>query len=97
MNSMAKRREPAKNKKEPKLDFSASEVLYTNHVSILKASQEEVEFALSIQGVEEDRVVVSQRVIVTLPHFFRIAELFTRVADEISTQLNDKPESHETN
>jgi|GEM_PF-5688682 len=78
--------------KEVKLNYSDTTVVFSNHVAITKVSNEEVEIAICVKGPDESVADVKQRLIVTLPHFFRIKELFSLIATDIEKQLGKESE-----
>lgn len=91
---MAKQKTGAKkNNKELKvenydLDFSQSEVVYCNLITFVKVSEEEAELFLCIKDPDSDvKGKVTHRLILTLPHLFRLREMLDRTADQIIKQM----------
>lgn len=76
-----------KDSKPLKLNYEGSSVLYTNHIAVTKASNEEVELALCIKSPDEKSADVTHRLIVSLPHFFRLREVFNVVGEDITKVL----------
>jgi chemotaxis methyl-accepting protein methylase len=85
-----------KNENKPlKLNYNNPSVVFTNHVAITKASNEEVELAICVKSPDEKTADVISRVIVTLPHFFRMRDVFNSVAEDIAGQLKLEQEKIE--
>lgn len=76
-----------KENKPLKLNYDNASVVFTNHVAITKASNEEVELVICVKSPDEKSADVASRLVVTLPHFFRIRDVFNSVADDITNRL----------
>lgn len=70
-----------------KLNYNDPSIVFSNHIAITKASNEEVEIAVCVKSPDEKSADVVNRLVFTLPHFFRIRDVFNSVAEDIATQL----------
>lgn len=78
--------------KQISLNYNDSSVVFTNHIAITKVSNEEVEIAICTKSPDEKSADVTHRLIVTLPHFFRIKDVFNIIGEDIAKQLKQAEE-----
>lgn len=64
-------------------DLTRAEIVFANEIAILGATNEEIDIALCFKSIPEKRSKVTHRLILTTPHFLRVADLFQKVKQDI--------------
>jgi len=87
----------AKTKQEKtklELDFSKAKPVYTNHIGFM-ASGEDAELGIGLMDPKENKVHISHRIILTLPHLFRLKDLLNNVTEDILKKIEKSKKTKE--
>lgn len=69
------------------IDFSKANISYSNNIFIF-IHQEEVELAFGVSS-PGDKINISERVYLSLPHFFRLRDIINKKSEEILQVLKE--------
>lgn len=85
---MPAKKNTKKDKDDTKYDLSDAQIVYSNLISLVKVTNEDAELFLGIKDMDNDKnVKVTHRLIITLPHLFRLQEMLERTTKQISDKI----------
>lgn len=69
--------------------YEESEVFYSNQIFFTRITDDDVELAFSLVQ-PDNKVKVTHRLIITMPHLFRLKEMIVNVTNDLEQQMKLK-------